>query len=336
MKFNRSCASSLREIVFGRKNMIDEMHVIFGSGPLAQATLQALLKRGRTVRMINRSGKRPAGVPAGVEMAAGDASDASFTRQVCRDAAVVYQCASPAYQNWAKKFPALQAAILEGAAANGAKLIVGENLYMYGAPNGQPLCEDMPYRAHTRKGRLRAELSEALFAAHRAGKVRTAAARGSDFYGPGVTGSVLGGRTIAPLLKGKPAEVTGSLDQPHSYTYIRDFGEAMAILGERDEALGQPWHVPNRPALTQRDLLTLFFKEAGLQPKFSVMGKGMLTLGGLFVPAAREMVEMLYEFEQPFVVDASKFVQAFGDISTPYEVAVKETLGWYRDQFANA
>jgi hypothetical protein len=42
------------------------------------------------------------------------------------------------------------------------------------------------------------------------------------------------------------------------------------------------------------------------------------------------MVEMLYEFEKPFWVDASKFIKAFGDISTPYEVTAKETIAWYR------
>jgi hypothetical protein len=87
---------------------------------------------------------------------------------------------------------------------------------------------------------------------------------------------------------------------------------------------------PNPPTLTQRQLVASFFKEAGLQPKFIVMGKPMVVLGGLFIPAARESVEMLYEFQKPFIVDASKFIRIFGDISTPYALAVKETLAWYR------
>lgn len=307
-----------------------KVNVIFGTGPLAQATMRALLKRGQTLKMVNRSGKRPAAVPAGVEIVAGDAYNPEFTRTVTQGASVVYQCAQPEYHQWVTQFPPLQAAILDGAAANGAKLIVAENLYMYGDTNGQPLHENLPYTARTRKGKVRGEMAQALLDAHRAGKVRVAMARGSDFYGPGVLGSALGERTIAPLLQGKPAEVTGALDVLHSYTYIGDFGEALAILGERDEALGQAWHVPNRPALTQRELVTLFFKQAGLEPKFSVMGKFMLMLGGLFIPAAKEMVEMAYEFEKPFIVDASKFVKMFGDISTPYEIAIQETLAWYR------
>lgn len=309
---------------------MSELNTIFGTGPLALSVMQALLKRGKSIKMINRSGQRPAEVPTQVEVIGGDAYNPDFTRTVTQGAAVVYQCAQPEYHRWVEEFPALQAAILEGAASNRAILIVGENLYMYGDTDGQPLHEDLPYTAHTRKGKVRGELALLLLEAHRFGKAQVAMARGSDFYGPAVLSSTLGERTIIPLLQGKPAEVTGALDQPHTYTYIRDFGEAMAILGEREEALGQAWHVPNPPILTQRELLTLFFQEAGYEPHFKPMGKFMLTLGGLFIPAARETVEMLYEFEKPFIVNADKFINTFGNIATPHQQAIKETLTWYR------
>jgi len=61
------------------------------------------------------------------------------------------------------------------------------------------------------------------------------------------------------------------------------------------------------------------------------MGKFMFWLGGLFIPEAREMVEMAYEFEKPFVIDHSRFVQAFGDIATPLEESIRETVQWYRE-----
>ena len=44
----------------------------------------------------------------------------------------------------------------------------------------------------------------------------------------------------------------------------------------------------------------------------------------------REVAEMLYEFNEPFVVDSSKFVQAFGNIATSHHEAVRHTLEWYR------
>jgi hypothetical protein len=56
----------------------------------------------------------------------------------------------------------------------------------------------------------------------------------------------------------------------------------------------------------------------------------MMRLAGLFVPGAKEMVEMMYEFEQPFIMDSSAFTRAFGMTATPHEQAIRETLAWFR------
>ena len=304
------------------------MNVIFGTGPLGKAVMKALLKRGKSVRMVNRSGQ--ADVPEGVEVKAGDANDLAFTRQVTAGAEAVFQCAQPPYNEWVEKFPPFQAAILEGAAASGAKFIAAENLYMYGEVNG-PIHEGLPYAAKTRKGKVRGEMSMALLEAHRSGKVRVAMARGADFYGPGVRESSLGERALGAAVEGGKASLVGALDLPHTYTYIQDFGEVMAVLAEREDALGQAWHVPNPPTLTQRELIKMFFAEIGLPARMSGMGRVMMTIGGLFISGARESVEMMYEFEKPFVVDSSKFIRAFGDISTPHGAAIHATAVWYKE-----
>ncbi|NTU82891.1 MAG: NAD-dependent epimerase/dehydratase family protein [Chloroflexales bacterium] len=305
----------------------NELHVVLGAGPLGVATAEALLRRGRRVTMVNRGGR--ADTPTGVALTRADLYDPASVRDVSRGAAAVYQCAQPAYSEWTTKFAPLQTAIIEGVAAAGAKLIVAENLYMYGQVDG-PIHEGLPYAAHTRKGRVRARMAEQVAEAHHSGKLRTAAARGSDFYGPGVLGSALGERVFTPALQGKAAQITGRLDLPHSNTYIEDFGEALAILGERDEALGQHWHVPSAPARTQRELAALVFGELGRPLKITALGRLMLSAAGLFIPEARETVEMLYEFERPFVVDSSRFEQRFGLRPTPIERAISRTLAWYR------
>jgi nucleoside-diphosphate-sugar epimerase len=174
-------------------------------------------------------------------------------------------------------------------------------------------------------------MSEAALAAHKAGKVQVALGRGSDFFGPWALGSSHGERVFYPALAGKAASFGGKLDIPHTATYIEDFGKALVILGERAEALGQAWHVPNdRPQITQRQFAELIFAELGQPAKVSAMGKTMMRIGGLFVPAARESVEMFYEFEKPFVVDSSKFERAFGVKATPIAEAIQATVAWYR------
>jgi uncharacterized protein YbjT (DUF2867 family) len=51
----------------------EELHVIFGTGAMGMAVMDALMQSGRRVRMVNRSGK--ASVPEGVEVVGGDAAD---------------------------------------------------------------------------------------------------------------------------------------------------------------------------------------------------------------------------------------------------------------------
>jgi nucleoside-diphosphate-sugar epimerase len=309
-----------------------ELHVIFGTGPLGMAVMRALTAKGRNVRMVSRSGK--ADVSAGATLIAADAYNLRDAQEACAGAAVVYQCASPPYHQWPEMFPTLQQNILEGAAKARAKLIVGENLYMYGEVSDRTITEDLPYRAATRKGRVRAQMAEAALAAHRGGKVRVAIGRGSDFFGPGVLESAIGARTILPALQGKKASLVGNIDLPHTYTFINDFGKALATLGEHDNALGQVWHVPNAETLTTREFMTILFREIGKEPTMGGMGSLMMRIGGLFIRGARETVEMMYEFEKPFVVDSMKFERTFDQHATPLHEAIAHTVEWYRHRFS--
>jgi nucleoside-diphosphate-sugar epimerase len=309
---------------------MSQQQVVFGTGPLGRAVMQELVSRGHSVRMVNRSGRLPE-IPDGVEVVAGDLYDPAVVRRLAQGAQAAYQCAQPRYHEWPQKFPPLQASILEGLTDSATRLVLAENLYAYGVQNGRPLQEDLPFAAHTRKGKLRAALAEAALAAHRAGKVQVAIGRGSDFFGPWVLHSSHGDRVFYPALEGKSASFAGKLDFAHTVTYIGDFGRALAVLGEREEALGKAWHVPNdRPAMTQREFAALVYEQLGKELRVSSVSKGKMRMAGLFIPGARETVEMMYEFERPFVVDSRRFEQAFGMGATPIGQAIEATLDWYR------
>jgi nucleoside-diphosphate-sugar epimerase len=305
-------------------------HVVLGTGAIGRAIAEELIGRGESVRMVNRSGKMDE-APAGAEVIAADLYDPARVREVTREAQIVYQSAQPNYFEWPQKFPPLQKSIIDGLTGSDAKLVLVENLYMYGETHGKPMTEEMPCNAHTKKGKVRAAMSESAFAAHRAGKVRVTAARGSDFFGPWGLTSSMGERAIFPLLLGKAAQMVGRLDLPHTVTYIPDFARTLIALGERDEADGQAWHVPNdMPRITQGEMVRMLAEEAGVEPRMSGMGKTMMMIGGLFIPEARESVEMMYEFEQPFIVDSNKFEKTFGMKATPMHEAVRETIAWYK------
>ena len=313
-----------------------ELHVIFGTGPVGQAVARELAQRGKTVKMVNRSGKRPSGVPDNVTVAAGDVFEENTAKALAQGATHVYQCTNPPYDKWPEQFPTLQANTLEAAASAGAKYIVMDNVYMYGDTNGQPIREDSPCNAHTKKGKLRAQMAKDVLAAHQAGQVRAVIARASDFYGPGVLDSAAGDRMFGFAVEGKAASAAGNLDAKHSYTHIDDIGKALAILGEHNEALGQVWHVPNADATTTRQFVNLIFEELQQSARISAVSKLMMRMAGLFIPGARETVEMMYEFEKDFVVDGGRFTATFGLQATPYREGVKQTLAWYKVNFNHA
>jgi nucleoside-diphosphate-sugar epimerase len=306
--------------------------VIFGAGAIASATLDALRRRGESVRLVNRSGSAP--VPADVEVIGGDAADPEFTIAVTRGARVVYQTLNPPYDRWLDEFPSLQAGVLAAAEANRARLISMENVYMYGRPAGHPLTETRNYEAHTRKGRLRAAMAQDLMAAHQAGRVEVAIGRASDYFGPRGGGqSNLGDRVFPAALRGTTATVLGNPDQPHTYTYIPDIGEGLAVLGEHPDAPGQVWHLPNDPhTLTTRQLVHTVYQNAG-QPRTRLrqVPPMLLRFSALTNRTVRELLEMQYQFDEPFIVDSTKIKNLLGVSATPVDEALAATLAGYRN-----
>jgi nucleoside-diphosphate-sugar epimerase len=307
-----------------------ELHVVFGTGPVGLAVADELSRRDRRVRLVNRSGRADAA--DGVEVVGGDAADRAFASEACSGATVVYFALNPPYNRWPELFPALQDGVLDGAARAGARLVAMENVYMYGPTGGRPLTEDLPYAADTRKGEVRARMSRDLFAAHEAGKVRVTAGRASDFFGPRVTESAAGASIFGRAISGKAAQVAGDPELPHTYTYAPDIGKGLVTLGEHEEAFGRAWHLPGPETVSTRRFVEVVFGETGGEFKLQRAPKVLFRIMGLFDPAMREMVEMLYEFEEPFIVDHTAFAEAFGDHATPLDEAVRETVRWYRSQ----
>jgi len=305
---------------------MNDLHVVFGTGPLGRWTANALLEMGKTVRMVNRSGKMVA-APAGVKIIASDAYDAEKNIAITRGASTIYQCAQPPYYEWSEKFPPLQKAILKAAMTNGAKLVVGDNLYMYGHFSGK-LREESPIQPNTKKGRVRAAMAQEILDAHAAGKVRAAIGRASDFFGPYDTS--LTDYAILPAVQGKPLNLIGRADQPHTFTYIKDFGRLLATIGTREDALGQVWFAPSNPPLTQAEVVELIEAELSQPVKYRLGGPLMMRVLGLFNREIAETVEMMYAWTDPYVVDSSKAEKAFGLKPTVMQEAIKDTLTWCR------
>ena len=126
------------------------------------AGVRRLIDLGHPVRLATRSTRTS--IP-GVEKANLDASEAGMLQKVCRNASVLYFCASSPYGYPELQLPLVQG-VTEGVARAGCRLVYADNLYAYGRVSG-PVSEDLPHKPVGPKGRARAAAMDHVLGAHR-------------------------------------------------------------------------------------------------------------------------------------------------------------------------
>lgn len=319
------------------------LHVIVGAGSIGGGTAERLAAAGHTVKLVSRSGGGPR--TDGVELVAADATDRAALARIAAGADALYNCANPPYHRWVTDWPPLADSLLATAEATGAGLVIMGNLYGYG-PVDHPMTERDPLAATSRKGRVRAKMWTDALAAHQAGRVRATEARASDYFGPPIRdtgpfgsrlmpkllpGASTGGGVVSQGLPGKTFRHFGALDVPHTWSYVPDVTAALMVLGTDERAWGRPWHVPSGPPLTVRQMVTETARVAGAPvPKLATIPRYALRAIGLVVPLVRELDEIRYQHDEPFVMDSSDFTQTFGMAYTPLEQALRTTVDWWR------
>jgi len=314
--------------------MSKEMHVVFGaSGNAGSAIIRELIRRKHNVRGVNRSGI--ADVPEGVEMVKADILNKQESKLAIKDASIIYNCLNVPYNRWVDDLIPLTKAFIDLGNGNSIKTVIIDNLYMYGSKYNEPLREDMEPLAQSRKGKIRAEIARLYLQAHKEGKINVIICRASDFYGPGVINATMGARIMTKVLKGKKISVLYNPDVSHTFSFVNDYAKAVVKLASFDEVFGQIWHVPAAEPITQRRFLEIASEIANQAPKINSLSNYMLNMVALFNPIVKEIKEISYQFEKPFIMDHSKYEKRFGINITPHQEAIKTTLEWYAKEFLN-
>src|SRR5260221_1467395 len=312
--------------------MPTDLQVVLGAtGGVGHALVQARGAQGAQVRAVNRSGR--ALVPASVEVMGADLTSREGTRAAAQEATVVYHCPGLPYDQWAMYLPVMLDNVIAAVSATEATLVYSDNTYMY-APTSQPLTEDSRQAPVTRKGKLRKHLAETILAAHAEGQIRATIGRAPDFYGPGVRTSAVGEQFLNAVVTGKRVPWLGKLDVTHALLVVEDFARGLIALGTDEQALGQVWHIPTAQALTGRQYIALASEAAGVQARALAVPGLLLRVLGLTNAVLRESVEMLYEFNEPYLIDGSKYTRAFDGLPTSHQEAMRRTVAWYRESAA--
>lgn len=306
-----------------------QLHLVLGAGQIGPLVAERLLARGLRVRIARKSAA-PSRL-AGVETVALDVRDPAAVAKAAEGAAVVYHCANPLYHQWHELLLPMTRGIVEGTARAGARLVVLDNLYMYG--DTARMNEQTPVAPVSKKGALRAEAAQLMLDADARGDLRVAIGRAADFFGPDAPlAAAFGERFFRRALAGKSGECLGDPDMPHAYSYTPDVAAGLVALGlaERADDARGVWMLPVQPAESTRAVIGRFARALGGTLGVSTVPTWILRAMGLLSPVVREVVEMTYQWRQPFVVDDAKFRAAFGFGATAWDEAIGATAAWGR------
>lgn len=303
-------------------------HVVVGRGTVGSRLARFLADRGEHVVVITRSqrnAKRP-----GIDHVAGDATSAESLMAAVASPSVIYNCVNPPYDKWEAEWPRLSRAIAQYAIRAGADLVTCSNLYGYG-PHDGVLTEDLPLNATWTNGRVRADMWREAKGLHDAGDLRVTEVRGSDYLSASDQ-SRMGHRVVPNLLLGKPIQLLGALDQPHTWTDPDDVARLMVTLAGDERSWGKPWHVPSNEPRTQRQVVADIAGALGVSDyRLSAVGSAMEALLGVFNPTIRELNRGRYQFTRPFVMSSDAAQKTFGLSPKPWETAIQDLIRPYRD-----
>jgi nucleoside-diphosphate-sugar epimerase len=306
------------------------MITILGTGQVGRAIFEQLQLKGLNseILLVNKSGKLNFDLPQGTSVLAADVTISEKIIPIFKKSDIVFSCTDVPYQKWNSFYPLLADAMVEGLKNSNAKLVFADNMYSYGNLKGQIIHEDLPHLATTKKGQIRSEIINNF--SNNGVIDRVAIVKSSDFIGQRIEKGVFGTEFLNRIYNQKTVFLPGNITLPHHFTFIEDFAKAMVMVALEPKAFNEIWHVPNDKAISQKEWIEIFEIKTGLTIKFRSIPKFMIKIIGLFNPFVKELDELSYQFEHPYLINSQKFINRFGDISTPTSEIAKKTIQWYK------
>lgn len=295
--------------------------ILGAGGPISNELVKILSARGVPIRLVSRN---PSSTPR-TEVVSADISDQDQAIRAVAGSSIVHLLVGLKYdvKVWQEQWPRIMANTIEACKRAQARLIFFDNVYMYGRVAG-PMTEESPYAPVSRKGEIRSRIATMLTDEVKAGRLTAMIARSADFYGPGAAHGLPNTLVFEPFAKRSKASWLVNDAVPHSLTFTPDAAQGLATLAEGELAWNQVWHLPTAaPALTGKQFIEAAAQAFGVPPKYRVLTRAMLKVGGWFNPLVGELGEMLYQNDSSYLFDSTKFARAFGFAGTPYSEGIR-------------
>ncbi len=304
------------------------MQTILGANGIIATELAKELCRQYTtnIRLVSR---HPRKVNDTDELVTADLLDAAQTAAAVQGSDIVYLVAGLPYQTavWQAQWPVVMRNVIDACKCYGAKLVFFDNVYMYGPVKGQ-MTEETFFGATSKKGRVRAQIASMLLEEIGNKTLTAMICRAPEFYGPAHTQSSTNATIFDNIRKKKRLQVLLKDSTLRTLIYTPDAGRATALLGNTPDAYHETWHLPcDTNRLTAMQFIAEVGELHGITLKYTVLKAWMVKLVGLFNPLVKEVVELLYQYEQDYIFDCSKFMKRFpGFTVTPIQAGIKTIL----------
>lgn len=303
------------------------MQTILGAGGAIGKPLAKELSRFTDrIRLVSRNPKK---VNVSDELYPADISNTQQIDGIVQGSDIVYVTVGFEYklQVWEQKWLPFMNAVIQACARHHSKLVFFDNVYMYDSSAIPHMVESSPINAPSKKGAIRQKIHEMIMNETEKGTIKALIARSADFYGPDNKNSALSIMVVDNFLKGKKAQAFGNVHKIHTFTYTPDAAKATALLGNTPDAFNQVWHVPTtKERLTTLQWIHAIAEELHVEPAIQTLPLWMIKLLGLFIAPLKEFPEMMYQYEQDYVFDSSKFEQRFGITATSPKQGIKTLI----------
>jgi nucleoside-diphosphate-sugar epimerase len=300
--------------------------ILGANGTIGKLLAKELLNYTQDIRLVSRN---PEKVNESDELFPADLTDANMVDKAIEGSDIVYLVVGFDYnlKTWQNNWPKLMKATIESCIRHQAKLVFFDNVYMYDKSAIPNMTEDSPINPSSKKGLVRKEIADMILKAVAEKKISALIARAPDFYGPGNQNSYLIQVVYNNLIKGKNANWFINANKKHSFIYTPDAAKACALLGNTPDSYNQVWHLPTDDhTLSGQEWLDLFNKEMKTDKKLSILPMFLIRILGIFMPFMREMPEMMYQYDQDYFFDSTKFQKRFNFTPTSYQAGVKQIV----------
>ena len=287
------------------------MQTILGAGGVIGNEIAKVLPQyTNKIRLVARN---PKAINATDELFKADLTNYATIDEAVKGSEVVYLTVGLPYQlkTWKEHWVKIMQHTITACQKHNSKLVFFDNVYPYGYVKGT-MTEETPFNPCSKKGEVRAQVAQLLIDEMKAGNINALISRAADFYGPNVEKSMIDATVFQRLKKGKGAQWLGNTSKKHSFTFVPDAGKATAVLGNTADAYNQTWHVPtDANVLTGKQWVELIARHYNTPAKVAALPKWMVRLLGIFIPLLGELTEMMYQFENDYLFNSSKFESRF-------------------------